>query len=211
MKKPLLYFFMVFAIAACQKEIDGGLASKSGDYQPVSINSLWYYNSTSAVTFSVKSVGTDSTINGRSFYRFDHKTNSGTSRAYISKWNGIYRQYGNFAPAGGQVIELVYLKDTLNGATWTNTITAGGFKNYHKYTVTAKDIDYKVGGVLYTNVIELSYEFSIDNPLGGGVIKTGSGKQYYARNIGAIESYFNCSYLGFNTSDTTRLATYMIW
>ena len=81
----------------------------------------------------------------------------------------------------------------------------------HKYTVTAKDIDYKVGGVLYNSVIELSYEFSIDNPFGSGVIKTGSGKQYYARNIGAIESYFNCSYLGFNTSDTTRLATYMIW
>ena len=54
--------------------------------------------------------------------------------ATMSKVNGVYRTYGNFDPVG-VVLELIYLKDAAIGTNWTNTISVGGFSNYHKYTV----------------------------------------------------------------------------
>jgi len=210
MKPKILYFLIALNFIGCQKEIDGGLSTISNDYQPVSINSVWYYSSTSAGNYTLKSIGTDSIINGRSFYRFDQKTLVRSTRNYICKRNGVYRQYGSFAPAGGLSLELVYLKDTTIGTSWTNTVMIGGFNNYHKYTVAAKGLKKTVNGTVYKDVLELNYEFSIDDPLSGDILSAGGGKQFYARNIGQIESYFNVGILGFNSSDTTRLTNYFI-
>jgi hypothetical protein len=103
----------------------------------------------------------------------------------MSKVNGVYRAYGNFDPVG-QVVELVYLKDSAVGCNWTNRITVSGFSNYHKYTVSRRDISYTVNGKLFNPVIELNYDFSIDNPLGGGSLTIGGGKYYYAKGVGTI-------------------------
>ncbi len=210
MKKFFGFAFIVVLLAACQKEIADVTPANTGDYQPVTANSEWSYASTSAGNYSVKSIGTDTTINGRRYYKFDQISTNGTARAYISKLGGVYRQYGNSAIAGGQVVELIYLKDSAIGVNWTNTITVSGFSNYHKYTVSAKGIQRTVNGVVFTNVIELNYEFSLDNPAGGPIINAGGGKQYYAKNVGAIESFFTVGFLGFNTSDTTRLTSHTI-
>lgn len=213
MKHFFLLLFSAAVFASCQKEVDdilgGGNSNSGGDYQPVSAGSEWNYSSTSSGTYSVKSLGTDTTINGRKYYEFDNVSSAGTARSYLSKINGIYRQYGDFAPAG-LTLEMIYLKDSATGTTWTETISVGGFSNYHKYTVTARGIQRTVSGKNFSNVIELDYQMSLDDPLTGGVINAGGGKQYYAKNVGAIESFFTVGFFGVNVSDTTKLVSYTI-
>ena len=212
MNRILFFVFAAFVFAACQKEADGGLGSGGGaisDYQPVSANSEWDYTSTNGGSTHTVALGTDTTINGLRYYKFDNTNGGATERGYISKVNGVYRTYGNFDPVG-QVVELIYLKDSAIGSNWTNTISIGGFSNYHKYTVSKRDIQHTVNGKTYNTVIELNYDFSVDNPLGGGAISIGGGKYYYAKGVGLIEGYFNFSFLGVTSSDTTRLVSYTI-
>lgn len=215
MKKILVFVSAVFILLSCQKEIDDTLSGSgngntgSGDYQPTSANSQWEYNSTTAGNYTLKSLGTDTIINGRKYYKFDRMAGSASERGYMSKLNGIYRQYGEFEPAG-QVLEMIYLKDSAVGTSWTETITVSGFSNYHKYTVSARDIQRTVNGMNFKNVIELNYEMLLDDPLGGAIIQAGGGKQYYAKNVGAIESWFKVSFFGINVSDTTKLVSYDI-
>lgn len=214
MKYLILILFSAFIFTACQKEIDGGsgnggAGSTSSDYQPVTANSEWNYSSTSAGNYSVKSLGTDTTINGKKYYKFDNITPQGAVRSYIAKVNGVYWQYGE-SPVGGVILEQIFLKDSAIGTNWTNTITISGFNNYHKYTVSARDLQRTVNGKNFSNVIELTYEMSVDDPIGGGVLSTGGGKQYYAKGVGAIESYFNVGFLGISVSDTTKLVSYTI-
>lgn len=220
MKYILLIFFLSFVFTSCQKEVDGGLGNSGGsggtsgggtalDYQPVSANSEWYYESSSGISSHTVSLGTDTMINGLRYYKFDKTSNGVTERGYISKLNGIYRTYGNFDPIG-VVVELIYLKDSAIGTNWTNKITVSGFSNYHKYTVTRKDIQHTVKGRSYNNVIEVNYDFSIDDPINGGVLNVGGGKYYYAKGVGLIEGYVGFSVLGSSSSDTSRLVNYTI-
>jgi hypothetical protein len=215
MKQILFLFFIAITFASCQKEVDGDLGNGGGgnnntsDYQPVSANSEWDYTSTMTGPSHQVALGTDTTINGLRYYKFDITRSGATQRGYMSKVNGVYRAYGNFDPVG-QVVELVYLKDSAVGCNWTNRITISGFSNYHKYTVSRRDISYTVNGKLFNPVIELNYDFSIDNPLGGGSLTIGGGKYYYAKGVGLIEAYYNFDFFGVTTSDTTRLTNYTI-
>ena len=62
----------------------------------------------------------------------------------------------------------------------------------------------------YNSVIELTYDFSVDDPVGGSVVSAGGGKYYYAKGVGLIESYFGFSFFGVSSTDTTRLLKYTI-
>src|SRR5258705_4247214 len=217
MKRILFFVFVIFVFGACQKEVDdslgngggGGGGSNTSDYQPVSANSEWDYLSTNNGPSHTVALGNDTMINGLRYYKFNSTTNAGTERGYISKVNGVYRTYGNFDPVG-QVIELIYLKDSAIGVNWTNTISVNGFSNYHKYTVSKRDIQHTVVGKTYNSVIELTYDFSIDDPFGGSVLSVGGGKYYYAKGVGLIEAYFGFSFFGVSATDTTRLLNYTI-
>jgi len=216
MKRILFFGIAIFVFAGCQKEVDDSLGNSGGssggntsDYQPVTANSEWDYLSTNNGPSHVVALGTDTTINGLRYYKFNTTTTAGTQRGYISKVNGVYRTYGNFDPVG-QVLELIYLKDSAIGTNWTNRITVSGFSNYHKYTVAKKDIQHTVGGKTYNSVIELTYDFSVDDPLGGSVISVGGGKYYYAKGVGLIEAYFGFSFFGVSATDTTRLLNHTI-
>ena len=216
MKRILFFAVVIFVFAACQKEVDDSFGNSGGsgggntsDYQPVTANSEWDYLSTNNGPSHVVALGTDTTINGLRYYKFNTTTTAGTERGYISKVNGVYRTYGNFAPVG-QVIELIYLKDSAIGTNWTNRISVSGFSNYHKYTVAKKDIQHTVVGNTYNSVIELTYDFSVDDPLGGSVISVGGGKYYYAKGVGLIEAYFGFSFFGISATDTTRLLNHTI-
>jgi hypothetical protein len=218
MKKFLFFVSIIAVFASCQKEVDGSLGNSGGsggsggpvsDYQPVTANSEWDYTSTTSGSTHTVALGTDTMINGLRYYKFNSTSGGATERGYISKVNGVYRTYGNFDPVG-QVVELIYLKDSAIGSNWTNTISVSGFSNYHKYTVARRDIQYTVNGKTYNTVIELNYDFSVDNPLGGGVLSIGGGKYYYAKGVGLIEAYFGFSFLGVSSSDTTRLVNYTI-
>ena len=219
MNRILFFVFAVVVLASCQKEVDdligngggssGGNNNTPTDYQPVSANSEWDYLSTNTGPSHLVALGTDTTINSLRYYKFNTTNNAGTERGYMSKVNGVYRTYGNFDPVG-LVLELIYLKDAAIGTNWTNTISVSGFSNYHKYTVSKRDIQHTVVGKTYNSVIELTYDFSVDDPLGGPVVNVGGGKYYYAKGVGLIESYFGFSYYGVSTSDTTRLLRYTI-
>ena len=216
MKYILFSVFAITVLASCQKEVDGDLGNSVGgggtvvsDYQPVSANSEWDYLSTNSGPTHTVALGTDTIINGLRYYKFNSTTNAGTERGYISKVNGVYRTYGNFDPVG-QVVELIYLKDSAIGCNWTNRISVNGFSNYHKYTVSKRDISHTVVGKTYNSVIELTYDFSVDDPLGGSVISVGGGKYYYAKGVGLIEAYFGFSFFGVSATDTTRLLRYTI-
>src|SRR6185436_2830425 len=216
MRYILFSFLAAIVFVACQKEVDGGLGNggsggggNASDYQPVSANSEWDYTSTTGGSTHTVALGTDTMINGLRYYKFNTTSGGQTQRGYISKVNGVYRTYGNFDPVG-QVVELVYLKDSAIGANWTNTISVGGFSNYHKYTVARRDIQHAVNGRSYSTVIEVNYDFSIDNPLGGGMLSIGGGKYYYAKGVGLIEGFFGFDFFGVTSSDTTRLVSYTI-
>ncbi len=217
MRYLIFSLLAVFFFTACQKEVDGSLGNSGGggggvnatDYQPVSAKSEWDYTSTTAGASHMVALGTDTTINGLRYYKFNTTSGGASEIGYISKVNGVYRTYGNFDPVG-QVVELVYLKDSAIGTNWTNRITVGGFSNYHKYTVSGRDIQHTVNGRSYNTVIELTYDFSVDDPLGGGVLSVGGGKYYYAKGVGLIEGYFGFDFLGVSSSDTTRLVNYTI-
>ena len=219
MSRVLFFVFAVALLASCQKEVDdiigtggGGGGSNnpaSSDYQPVSANSEWDYMSTSMGSSHTVALGTDTIINSLRYYKFNKTSSAGTERGYISKVNGVYRTYGDFDPAA-QVVELIYLKDEPIGSNWTNTISVSGFSNYHKYTVSKRDIQHTVAGKTYNSVIELTYDFSVDDPLGGPVINAGGGKYYYAKGVGLIEAYFGFSFFGVSSTDTTRLVNYII-
>jgi hypothetical protein len=200
-------------LAACQKEIHGdivpGGTTSNSDYQPVTANSEWNYHSTTAGDYMVRSIGEDTMINGTKYYKFDNINNGTAVRFYVSKTNGIYHNYG-FFPQAAQQIDLVLLKDSAVGTTWTNELPAGAVSSYHKYTIAAKGQQRTVNGKAFSNVIEVNYEMSIDNPLGGGTIQAGTGKNYWAKGVGVIESFYNIGFFGINTSDTTRLVTYTI-
>ena len=218
MRRIVFFVFGVFVLASCQKEVDGSLGNNAGsgggggntsDYQPVTANSEWDYTSTTSGNTHTVALGTDTMINGLRYYEFNSTAGGATERGYISKVNGVYRTYGNFDPVG-QVVELVYLKDSAIGSNWTNTISVNGFSNYHKYTVSKRDIQHTVKGKTYNTVIEVNYDFSIDNPLGGGILSIGGGKYYYAKGVGLIEAYYGFDFFGVSTSDTTRLVSYTI-
>ena len=202
---------VMFLLSSCQKEIDWGLGGTVGsnDYQPVSANSEWNYTSTSSGDYTIKSLGTDSLINSRRYYKFDRIQSGVASRLYMNKTGGDYWQYA-FFPQASQVVDLIYLKDSVVGTTWTNTITVSGFSNYHKYTILANGISRTVNGRTFNNVIELDYRFSFVNPISGGTINAGTGKNYYAKGVGAIESFYTIGYLTLSLSDTTRLTSYTI-
>ncbi len=216
MKRILFLLILAIVFAACQKEVDGDNGSSGGnnsnsslDYQPVSANSEWDYTSTTSGNSHTVALGTDTTINGLRYYKFDKSAGGVTERGYISKANGVYRTYGDFDPAN-QVVDLIYLKDSPVGTNWTNTISVSGFSNYHKYTVSQRDIQHTVNGKMYNTVIELNYDFSVDDPINGGVLNVGGGKYYYAKGVGLIEAYFGFSFFGVSSTDTTRLVKYTI-
>ncbi|MDP9229947.1 MAG: hypothetical protein M3O67_04635 [Bacteroidota bacterium] len=215
MKKWLLIKCVVFlfVFSSCQKEIKQDLPPGGGgttdDYQPVSAGSEWNYSSTSIGNFTVKSLGTDTLIGGVKYYKFDRVSTPGTQRAYYSKVNGVYKEYGYFAPIGA-ALEFTRLKDSAIGVNWTNIISLAGFSNYHKYTIAAKGIQHTVNGKTFNNVIELDYQFSLDNPLGSGIIQAGGGKSYFAKDVGAIESFYKTDIFGTANNDTTKLVSYTI-
>ena len=214
MKIHVLFFILLSLLffTACQKEIKEDNSTAGGnasDYQPTTAGSEWNYTSTSAGNYKIVSLGTDSLINGMQYYKFDNINNGISVRFYVNKANGVYRNYG-FFPAAAQVIDLIVLKDSAVGTTWTNTITNAGISNYHKYTVHAKDQQRTVNGKNYNNVIELDYELLVDNPLTGGTISAGTGKNYWAKGVGAIESNYDLGFFGVTVKDTTRLISYTI-
>ncbi|HVF97741.1 MAG TPA: hypothetical protein VM871_10480 [Flavisolibacter sp.] len=211
MKKNLVALCVAVLLFACQKEItsdngggtnnggsgSGGGSNTGGDYQPVSANSKWNMKSTSLGDYTLTSLGTDSTVNGKKYYKFD---NSAGGRQYISKENGVYTQYVYNLQLGGWV-SLLYLKDAAAGTTWTETLSSGGIPVQMKYTVASVGGTRTINAKAYTNVIRITY---VQSALG---ITTATGEQSFSKGVGPIEGISRIDLLG---TSTTIDSTYVV-
>lgn len=218
MKKTIIALCAVLAFSACQKEIElgsntpgntsntsnnnnNGGTSTDPDYQPVSANSKWTMKSTSLGDYTITSLGTDTTVNGQKYYKFDQSIGN---RIYINKNNGVYTQL-MFTPQLGGWVSLVQLKDAAVGTTWTQTLTSQGISVQMKYTVKATGATHTVNNKAYPNVIKVSYEQSA---LG---MVTATGDQYYAKGVGPIEAISRAEMMGMSmTVDSTYLVSAII-
>lgn len=203
----------VLIFSSCQKEVSADSINNSSglgtgnndDYQPVSAGSEWNYSSLTLGDYTIKALGTDSTINGIKYYKFDNISSLGAYRFYVSKNDGVYNQ-ATRGIVSGQFVDMVLLKDAAIGTTWTNAIGLGGFSNYHKYTISKKNIEHTVNNKLYSSVIELDYEVLVDDVMSGGnPVSVGTGKAYFAKGVGVIEDYYTADMLGVQLKDSVYL------
>ena len=194
---------------SCQKEKGEepeGTVSPSGDYFPSSAGSEWKMSSTSLGEYTVTSLGTDSTINGKKYYKFDH---SKGGRQYVNKEDGIYTAYAH-VPQIAQSVNMIILKDATAGTTWTNSITSNGIPMEYKYKILSKDTDKTVNGKVFNNVIAVEYEVSMKEPLTGTSFSFGKGRQYYAKGVGGIAGAFEVGTPGSVVKDSTYIVSYTI-
>lgn len=207
MKKVITAFAAALVLFSCQKEADftteptnsnnsGG--TSHNDYQPTTANSKWNMRSTSLGDYTFVSLGTDSMINNKKFYKFDHSVGG---RQYISKENKVYQTVAFFPQTGGWITN-TYLKDAAVGTTWNDVLPASGANVTMAYTVASVGGQRTVNGKAYSNVIKLTY---VQSAMG---MTTGAGEQYFAKGVGPIESVARMDMLGVQaTIDSTYLVS----
>lgn len=206
MRHIILNFCLLLFFASCQKEIDlidgssgntGNGGGSRNDYQPTTANSEWQMKSTTLGDYSVRSLGTDTMVNGLKYFKFNHSIGG---RQYISKQGGVYKQLANMPQAGGWV-SFVYLKEAAVGSAWTENIAQAEMR----YSIAGTGLQKTVNGKQYSNVIHLRYE---QYAMG---MKTGTGDQYFAKGTGPIEAVARIDMFGVQaTIDSTYLVSSII-
>ena len=194
---------------SCKKESDEDVTTgpgTGGDYFPSTAGSSWNLSSTSLGNYTVTSLGTDSTINGKKYFKFD---NSKGGRQYLNKENGVYTTYAH-VPEIGQSVNMIVLKDAAVGTTWTNTVTVNGIPMSYTYKVISAGTDKTVDGKTYKDVIAIEYTVSMKEPTTGTTFNFGKGRQYYAKGIGGIAGAFEVGMPGNTVTDSTYLKSYII-
>jgi len=200
---------LIAVFSACQKDAEETTdtdTTKTEDYQPTTAGSTWQYNSTSEGVYTETALGTDTTIDGQKFFAFD---NSATGRRYVNKNNGIYTSYGKLPQINtiDTTITLLYLKDAPVGTTWNNIGVYSGIPITLSYTVESRDADKVINGNTYKNVIALDYNIAAPNPLSGTTLTIATGKQYYAKGVGAILTTLHLDAAGYQVDDSTYLVS----
>jgi hypothetical protein len=204
----LAAFTLTFA--ACQKENDdtedGGTTE---NFQPTSAGSTWQYNSTTSGTFSETATGTDTTIDGQKYAAFD---NSEGGRRYVNNNNGIYTTYGGLPqfPQLDTTISLLYLKDAPAGTNWDQVSVYNGIPITLTYTIASRDGEKDVNGTNFKDVIALDFTIGAPNPITGQNTTIATGKQFYAKGVGAIASTLHLNVGTVNINDSTYLVSYDI-
>ena len=175
-------------LTACQREVDEG--TENFDYIPTSPGSSWRYTSSRKGRFDLDATSKDTIINGYKYRVFNklNYSNGLTTKVYYGKTNKTYRTFGTTG-ISLQPGEIVLLKDTVVTGLWSSGVPlSGGFIDYHKFTITGRDLQYTVNNITYNNVIRLDYEWLLYDPNAGQQVHYGDGKFYYARGVGLIES-----------------------
>jgi len=214
MKKMIQAVAIVLLMASCQKEIEfqdsnsttipgttNGTNTTGSDYQPTTADSKWNMVSTSLGNYTMTSLGTDTTIGGLKYFKFNHSVGG---RQYISKVNGVYKTYAVFPQTGGWVTN-TYLKDAAVGTTWNDVLSASGANALMEYKVINTGGQRTVNGKQYNNVIKITYRQSVAG------MTTAVGEQYYAKGVGPIEAVSRMDMLGMQmTIDSTYLESSII-
>lgn len=197
MKKHFpLFVFAILLLIACQKQADTEPAS-ADNYQPTKAGTTWTYEvydnktASSKGSFTVKALGTDTLIEGRTFKIF---SNSGGNNDYYNQTGIEFRQHANFE-AGTQKITLLYLKDAPQGTVWTETKTVNfsgaPFQVTINYQILEKGISYSVpgGSLHFPNVIHVKATLGAITYVGGTIVPDSDFHYYYAKDLGRIFSH----------------------
>ncbi|HVF95918.1 MAG TPA: hypothetical protein VM871_01270 [Flavisolibacter sp.] len=208
MKTKLLIALIAFTtvFTACKKDDDDtpdGGGTDTGDYQPVTAGSTWQYHSESSGTYTETALGTDTTIEGEKYYKFDNTANG---RRYISKSNGVYKQYG-YVQELQKSVNLKYLVDGAVGTNWTEeeTISQGPISVpvKAKFNIASRDGSKVVNGHTYNSVIAV--DIAITANVLGTELPVATAHQFYAKGVGAISSSLNLDFQGETAMDSTYL------
>lgn len=205
LKPALLVFIFGALFASCEKEFSTengitpggnvGSGCKSCSYIPWCNGSTYTYIDTAfggaatTVNSSLNIVG-DTVINGLVY----SKTVVDGETSYHNCNNGVTTIGQN---DGTGLALATFLKENLAvGATWTDLIPIGGGANQtDAYKIISKGGSRTVLGVTYNDVIHVQLISSIEVPFIGN-LETGKEENYYANNIGLIDSYITESITG---------------
>lgn len=208
----LAAFVMVFA--SCQKSPEDSTetpGTTTEDYQPTSAGSTWKYNSTNQGTYTETALSGDTTISGQKFSKID---NDATGRRYVNKNGAIYTSYGYLPQIDTTLIDttltLLYLKDAEAGTTWTNVSVYSGIPVTLTYIIASRDGEKNVNNTNYKNVIALDFAVTAVNPLSGQTLTVATGKQFYAKGVGAILSTLHLAAGTVQIDDSTYLESHTI-
>jgi hypothetical protein len=207
-RPPLFYLLIVIILlTSCQQEVEFG--NENFDYIPTTPGSSWRYTSTRRYKYDLDATTRDTVINGikyRVFNRLNFNTGVFT-KDYYSKIGKIYRTYGT--PAVTLIPgEIILLKDTVINSIWASQVPYSIFIDSHEFKIAERDIQYTVNNMQFDNVIKLDYVWREVDPFSGTSQELGTGKFYYARGVGLIESICNGRWGLTQIDDTVRLYKY---
>ena len=202
MKKSIFALFSLCIIAMSCKKHDPDPVSPvtTKPYANTNDGSNWIYqlrtlNTTTSATDTTYDTshvvaGGDTLINTKNYKRISH--NNGTT-SFNNLTGNDYYQFQSIALLDTSV-EALYLKDNANvGDNWQQNLTVDPGLGVPipftlKYSILEKGTSRVVFGVTYNDVITVKTEVT-SAALPGAI--TSDIRNYYARNIGLIESYYD--------------------
>jgi hypothetical protein len=202
MKKSIFALFSICVIAiSCGKDDPDPVSPiATKPYSNTNDGSNWIYdvrtlNTTTSATDTTydtsRVVAGDTLINAKTYKKIDHY--NGASRSYTNVTGNDYYQFQSVALLDTS-IEALYLKDNANvGDNWQQDLTVDPGLGVPipftlKYTILEKGVSRTVYGITYNDVISVKTEVT-SSALPGAI--TSDIRNYYARDIGLIESYYD--------------------
>lgn len=195
MKKPLIFFAIVFIFFACKKDTSKNTPSTEA-YAHTASGSSWSYHQTdlsgsnSSSDYTVTSTANDTTINSRKYHVYQY---SYGGSEYLAVDGHTYYQYDSIPISGGIHIERLYLKDNVSaGDTWKQDfpLTIPGVPLPLTLTVenkiAEKGITKTVNGKSFSNVIHVTTTLSAAGIPSSAL--SSAIDSYYAPDYGLIEN-----------------------
>ena len=222
MKKVLFpVILLTLVVISCKKSDDTTNPVVVDSYMSITANSNWVYDvitnpgaSQTVTEDTVTTTSTDTTVNGRTYRIFSHK--SGTESYYNISGHDYY-QFRQLSLAGTNIpVEDLYLKDDqVAGISWSQTVTltVPGAPFPIPVTITnsifEKGVTKTVNGVSYSDVITVKTDLTSSSLPAGSI--TSNIKSYYARKVGLIQGDYSIQIplatVNINTQTLLKTAT----
>ncbi len=178
---------------SCQKETSEEVVASN--YFPVTTGSNWTYQPSQGAAYTITATSRDTTALGITYKVYSSTDGQNRFRA---KTGNDYYQFlvvPQILPTG---VNELYLKDNQPvGATWSfnQTVSVPNFPIpltiTLAYNIKAKDSSMTVNSKVYTKVIRVGQDISVQ-----GFGSVGTGNFYYADQVGLIKSDLNISVPG---------------
>lgn len=188
---------VITLLSACSKdrsyEPDTDQPLTDSTFQPVTAGSAWHYRDSLQGDFTLTATGQDTTFDDIAYHVFQSKqdTSNTIMTAFFGKKDSSYYGRGLIADLDG--INLLYLKDTTQNSSWSQTIDLGvDMLGMDHVTATiasvlsAVNTTETVGGKRYSQVSRVDFQIKVPLPLGAGDLTYGEGYWLCARGIGLL-------------------------